>query len=200
MPEGLQISTMKSLVPASLIKLVPIGDVDRDVLDYLALTIGESFDADCIEVPNKIDPDIAYSPTRRQYQSSQILSSLLALRDTSGSKILGLTSFDLFNPILTFVFGEAQLGGSAAVMSLHRLHQEFYGLPEDSQLLCLRCEKEATHELGHAYGLVHCRSYDCVMHYSNSVEGVDIKPSTFCSSCEATLFRQSDPASSLIRG
>jgi archaemetzincin len=96
-----------------------------------------------------------------------------------------VTDLDLFIPIFTFVFGEAQVGGGVALMSTHRLHQEFYGLPEDTRLLFARAEKEAVHELGHTYGLAHCRSFDCVMHFSNSVEQVDLRPGDFCQSCAA---------------
>jgi archaemetzincin len=94
---------------------------------------------------------------------------------------------DLFIPILTFVFGEAELGGSVAVMSYHRLQNELYGLPPDRDLLAARTAKEALHELGHAYGLVHCPDIDCVMHTSTDVEAVDLKGTDFCSTCRGTL-------------
>ena len=64
-----------------------------------------------------------------------------------GAKILGVTDLDLFIPVFTFVFGEAQLGGCAALISTRRLRQEFYGLPPDTGLLFTRAEKEAVHEL-----------------------------------------------------
>ena len=48
--------------------------------------------------------------------------------------MLGIADVDLFIPILTFVFGEAQLDNRAALTSAHRLRQDFYGLPEDERL------------------------------------------------------------------
>ena len=90
---------------------------------------------------------------------------------------------DLFIPILTYVFGEARIGGRVAIFSATRLKQEFYGLPQDQVLFYERCEKEALHELGHTFGLVHCPFYDCVMHYSNSIEDVDVKNATWCRDC-----------------
>jgi len=169
------------------IKIVPVGAVDQDVLDHLALTIGESFNSRCNCINRAIDVSDAYDPTRRQYNSTQILTMLLDLSRDDGNKILGVTGVDLFIPILTFVFGEAQLGGQVALVSVHRLHPEFYGLPEDQRLFHGRCEKEAKHELGHTCGLKHCRSYDCVMHVSNSVEQVDLKLSGFCPDCAALI-------------
>jgi archaemetzincin len=47
----------------------------------------------------------------------------------AGARLLAVTSLDLYVPVLTLVFGEAQLDGNCAVVSLRRLRQEFYGLP-----------------------------------------------------------------------
>jgi len=170
----------------SEIRIVPIGPVDMTLLDYLALTLSERFSGPCVEAQVEVNVEITYNSTRRQYHSTELLARL---RDasTDQTKLLGVTDLDLFIPIFTFVFGEAQVGGSAALMSTHRLHQEFYGLPNDPALLFARAEKEAVHELGHAYGLAHCRSFDCVMRFSNSVEQVDLKPCHFCQLCEARL-------------
>ena len=45
-----------------------------------------------------------------------------------------MTEGDLAIPTLTFVFGQAQLDGPVAVVSLARLRQEFYGLPGDDSV------------------------------------------------------------------
>jgi archaemetzincin len=47
------------------------------------------------------------------------------------------------------------LGGTAAVVSSHRLANEFYGLPKDARRFHERTAKEVVHELGHLFGLVH---------------------------------------------
>lgn len=177
---------MDSSLPVPEIKLVPIGTVDAELLEYLALTLSGNFGLRCDELRAGINPQLSYNPNRRQYNSTSLLLRLSAL-DLAGTKVLGVTEVDLFIPILTFVFGEAQLGGGAALISTHRLDQQFYGLPPDKDLLLTRAEKEATHELGHAYGLAHCMSYDCVMHFSNSVEQVDLRPSVFCPPCHRML-------------
>jgi archaemetzincin len=182
---------MQSLPRVPEIKIVPVGGVDRGLLEYLALTLPGSFGARCVELP-AWSPDAAYNPARRQYHSTHLLAELRECDDGDGGKILGVTEIDLFIPIFTFVFGEAQVGGCAALMSTHRLRQQFYGLPENRELLFARAEKEATHELGHAYGLAHCQSYDCVMRFSNSVEDVDVKANDFCRSCEVRLRALSD--------
>ena len=45
------------------------------------------------------------------------------------ARLLGVTERDLFVPVLSFVYGQAQLGGRVAVVSLARLRPEFHGLP-----------------------------------------------------------------------
>ena len=169
-----------------VIKIVPIGAVDGELLEYLALTLPGIFEAPCTVLAEALDPRASYHTARRQYHSTQLLAQMKTL-DQGEGKILGVTEVDLFIPIFTFVFGEAQVDGSLALMSTHRLRQQFYGLPEDGQSYIGRAEKEATHELGHAFGLTHCRSFDCVMRFSNSVEEVDLKPCKFCQLCEARL-------------
>lgn len=175
---------MPPLSQPSEIRIVPIGEVDGELLEYLSLMLPGSFAAPCMVLTDVLDPSPSHNATRRQYHSTDLLARLQRFDPGEGQKILGVTEVDLFIPIFTFVFGEAQVGGSRALMSTHRLRQEFYGLPEDRDLLFARAEKEVTHELGHAFGLPHCRSFDCVMRFSNSVEEVDLKGSNFCQLCD----------------
>ncbi|HYU31798.1 MAG TPA: archemetzincin, partial [Thermoanaerobaculia bacterium] len=80
-----------------------------------------------------------------------------------------------------------QLPGRAAVVSLHRLAPELYGLPADEERLVERAEKEAIHELGHTFGLIHCRQPKCVMRSSTYVEEIDLKEGQFCEGCRKAL-------------
>ncbi len=102
-------------------------------------------------------------------------------------KLLGVIDRDLCIPILTFVFGEAQLGGMGALVSLARLRQEFYGLEPDGKLFLERLHKECLHELGHTYGLIHCRIPECVMYLSTTIHDVDRKARTMCRGCSDIL-------------
>ena len=74
------------------------------------------------------------------------------------------------------------------MVSAHRLTQEFYGLPQDPELLRARLLKEAVHELGHTFSLSHCEDYECVMAASHAVERIDLKTSRFCAECRPKIF------------
>ena len=102
-------------------------------------------------------------------------------------RTLGVTAVDLFVPVLSFVFGEAQLGGKAALVSICRLQQEFYGLPPDDEMLTGRLLKEAVHELGHTYGLRHCDDWQCAMSSSHAVEKIDAKTPELCTRCRRAV-------------
>ena len=140
-----------------------------------------------IELP---DIEFAYDPARRQYRSIAVLEMLAATRPADARKLVGVTERDLFIPVLTFVFGQAQLSGEVAVVSLARLRQEFYGLPGSREIFLERVAKEALHETGHTFGLVHCAEVSCAMSLATNVRQIDRKQAGFCRSCEGLLRRR----------
>ncbi len=177
------------------IYLLPLGTADRRLLQELAPRLERPFQATVAVHEKAVPIDVFYDAQRAQYNSTGIIGHLLEryrFADTaSPTKILGVAGQDLFIPILTYVFGEAQLSGLVAVVSYYRLPSERYGLPADASLFAERLLKEAMHELGHTYGLIHCRALDCAMHISTYVEDIDIKPAAFCRDCEEKLFNLS---------
>jgi archaemetzincin len=122
-------------------------------------------------------------PVRQQALSTKVLAWLAATAPGRVSKVLGVTDLDLYIPVLTFVFGEAQLGGRAAVVSTARLVPSNRTVATGGALFVARLAKEAVHELGHAFGLVHCDVSDCVMGRSASLVDVDAKRGGFCEAC-----------------
>jgi archaemetzincin len=168
--------------------LVPIlRPAEPPLLAELSERLGRAFSCRVVVQSPRFDPESAFDGSRGQYRSTSLLEHLLAAPFEDGDRILGVTSVDLFIPILTFVFGEAQLGGRAAVVSTYRLDNAHYGLPASDRLLLDRLVKEATHELGHTHGLVHCRDTACVMRSSTYVEDIDVKSAQFCSACLPVL-------------
>lgn len=169
------------------IQLMPFGPVPAELLHGLSSGLTREFSTPCKILPAEPEPAFAFNITRRQYLSTDILATMVPRVTPDAWRVLGVTTLDLYIPILTFVFGEAQLKGKCALVSAHRLHQEFYGLPADVGLLHERLLKESVHELGHTLTLSHCEDYQCVMSASHGVEWIDLKTSRFCDACRSSV-------------
>jgi len=172
-----------------VIHVVPVGlSVPIDLLDYLAAALARVFRASCrVQTQAVIDAGFAHDPRRDQYHATQILRRLRDLESGDDVCTIGVTRLDLFVPILTFVFGEAELSGRVAVVSMQRLDERFYGLPAREEVLRERLVKEAVHELGHTFGLRHCEDWRCVMTSSHAVDRLDAKGAEFCRECRRAL-------------
>jgi archaemetzincin len=171
----------------NLLYLLPVGKVDVSLLQHLRTTIPQRLHIACEILSYELDPTPSYHPERQQYHSSEILQRMQPLVRPHDWRFLAIADVDLYIPILKYVFGEAQMGGPCAVVSIHRLRQEFYGLDRDDDLLRQRLLKESVHEVGHTLNLRHCQDYSCVMASSHSVEWIDVRESTLCDSCRSQI-------------
>lgn len=131
-------------------------------------------------------PEGSYNKRRRQYRSDVLLEEMAAAFPDGGGVHLGVTDLDLFIPGLNFIFGQADRKSGVAVISLARLKLDHAG-KSDKDLFLLRALKEAVHELGHVFGLDHCRDRECIMFFSNVIEDTDLKGPGFCGKCGAAL-------------
>jgi len=163
------------------------GPVDEGVLERVRQRVEDAF-----ALPTQVavvngPPGDTLDVKRGQHSSTRILRWILTDLPTGAQKVLGITDVDLFIPVLTFVFGEAQVGGPAAVVSTARLGRTFDDKPASPTQVEARLTKECLHELGHTFGLVHCGAGACVMSRSNSVLDVDQKRPAFCRDCRQRL-------------
>ncbi len=129
-------------------------------------------------LPREEIPPGAHDRRRDQHRAPALLE---VARSHDGDYVLGVTEVDLYAKPLNFVFGQAEVGGRAAVISLHRL------AGPDPTLARQRALKEALHELGHTRGLPHCADASCVMHFSNALADTDRKGPALCADCAARL-------------
>lgn len=180
-------SIIYSAEVSAVVYLAPAGVSNRDIVHALQRQLAETLRIEVRIIEAEIDLEAVRSADRNQYYSTKIIAQALPQFKESDGKVVIIVDVDLYIPIFTFVFGEAMLNGVLSIVSLCRLHEEFYSGRSDSKLLLARAMKELLHELGHNYGLVHCRNWDCVMHASSGIEEVDIKGSGFCSSCRRSL-------------
>ena len=143
------------------LSLVPAGLPRTGLVAGLAAHLRRVFATEVVVTDLHLDLQACHDPMRRQYRTAPIMQQLLDA--PLQGRVLAVTSVDLFIPVLTYVFGEAQVNGRVAVVSTHRLRPEVYGLPPDTGLLAERLAKESVHELGHTFGLIHCAAPRCVI-------------------------------------
>ena len=177
----------------SRVAVVAIGAPDGEVLSSVEGAVAAAFGRPVERLAPLPEPPGAFDAGRGQWSAPEMLLALLKARPPSAERILGVTPRDLFIPVLSFVFGQAQMDGPTAVISTARISPSFSGLPEDRPLLLQRARKEALHELGHTFGLVHCPDAGCPMSLSVGVVQVDRKGEAFCAAC-AALLRERAPA------
>lgn len=127
---------------------------------------------------------------RQQHSSTAILRWLTSRRPAAAGKVLAITDVDLFIPVLTFVFGEAQFGGEAALVSVARLAAGLRSEVDARRRLAERLSKEAVHELGHTFKLVHCSDVTCAMARSPNLQAVDRKTTQLCASCRLAFLEK----------
>ncbi len=163
------------------VSILPVGDVDAGFLKHLA----EEMRRGGLEVESHPPcglPPGALSQARNQHRASAFLK---LAKEYEGRFVLAITDVDLYAEPLNFVFGQAEMGGGTAVISLTRLKSV------DGDLFLLRALKEALHELGHAAGLGHCASERCVMHFSNTLADTDLKGPGYCDTCHSQISSES---------
>ena len=169
------------------ITLISFGYFEKEFLENTAEAVRNEFHCSVIIREGHIDLSDFFDQTRRQYNANNLLKLVDSLHFPDSLKTLGLFNVDLFIPILTFIFGQAFLGGRCGIASLYRVSNERYGMPEDNQLLLNRFKKEVIHELGHTFGLIHCHNPTCVMRSSTYVEDIDQKNQQLCPNCRMEI-------------
>ncbi|MCW1301275.1 MAG: archaemetzincin family Zn-dependent metalloprotease [Candidatus Nanoarchaeia archaeon] len=164
--------------------LQPIGRVKSEVLLELKGLIQDvGIECEISEKSLKL-PKEAYNRVRKQFNSSKLLSLLQSIfpRESGEEKIVGIVEEDIYAEGLNFVFGEAELSGKFAIVSLARLQDV------NKNLFLERALKEIIHEVGYTLGLEHCKNPLCVMHFSNCLADTDRKNYRFCKSCSSRLW------------
>jgi archaemetzincin len=167
--------------------VVSFGPVSPDLLDAIADPVWRSYDLEVHRRAERPIPADAWDAKRQQHGSEVLLRTLLVGARDPGDRLLGVTAVDLCIPMLSFVFGQAQLKGAAAVVSTARLDPSFYGLSSRPDLVRRRFIAEVIHEVGHTVGLVHCAERSCPMSLATAVEAIDQKGEELCDGCTALV-------------
>ena len=170
----------------NIILISPIGELNTELIDAIAREIKQvfGFSTEINSIIEDLSPEL--DQNRQQYNSTLILGRLAANVPSHIVKVLAVAQVDLFIPILTHVYGEAQLGGTASIVSTYRLNESGSGMNIPRKYVD-RIVKEAIHELGHTFNLRHCPEEACIMHYCRNEEDVDRKSDQLCRYCKVML-------------
>ncbi len=134
-------------------------------------------------------PEDAFQPRRTQYDAGLVLKHLARSPFPRHPCVLAVTDVDLCTPILTYVFGEAQLGLKLAIVSDFRLKAGEDGTSAPADVYYERLAKVALHELAHTLSLYHCEAPRCLMQFSPRVRNLDELDIRFCERCSFILHR-----------
>ncbi len=165
------------------ISIQPLGDVPNSYLAATQNAIVKHFKCKVTTQSPKNLPEFAWYKPRSRYRADLILSK--SPRVKLSTKTLFILTKDISTTLGTYhdwgIFGLGLLNGDACVVSTYRLSNP------KSQLLN-RLRKVAVHEIGHTFGLSHCKSFDCVMADANGkIKTVDQNSESFCTKCRKQL-------------
>lgn len=169
------------------IGLAALGPVDPEILRRMRAAIPKLLSLPVRILRPRPLPPQSYHVVRNQYHSTELLQYLLDEANGGFYRILGITAVDLYIPIFTFVFGEAQLGGKAAIVSVYRPRGDADGIVPPRSVFFRRLIALSLHELGHTFSLPHCREARCLMNFSSNLAKLDEKRMEFCPYCQVLL-------------
>jgi archaemetzincin len=169
------------------IGVVPIGGIASIIPRIVAAHVVGYFRVEARVTPRLRLPENAYDRQRLQYDAAVVLKEFNHARFQKYEKVIGVTDRDLFIPLFTHVFGEAQQGGTHALVSAYRLMNRPGASTVPTPQVLERTAKVALHELGHLYNLHHCMDANCLMHFSGGKQDLDRTPMYFCRYCWLSL-------------
>jgi len=169
------------------IVVVPLGEVDFMLVNRLATNIGPIFSRSVDILKGMKIPEEAYNVIRNQYYASILLAKLERVKANSREYILGVCEEDIYLPDEASVMGHSDSVLGTAVISLQKIRQEFYGLPEDEIKVYTRLFKQAVHQVAHLFNISSCKNPKCVNYYSQKMFDIDDKGEIFCDICKRQL-------------
>ncbi len=161
--------------------LLPIGFIDPDLLQRLALELRRRF-----AVPVVVDVATTVSAHWRKaagFDAPAILQDLVAAPPDDGGWRLALIDGNLVAPGVRSSRGLATIGGCCAIVALAHLSRAPASGPDDDFQHLLA---GAVHEVGHLAGLDHCPDPRCVMHF-NAEAASGGSATELCAACQRRM-------------
>lgn len=169
--------------------LLKMGRIPETAIRVVAANIQTMLEVPVEMLAPMAIPEDAFKPHRGQYDAGLILKHLAQFSFPCHPCVLAITDVDICSPILTYVFGEAELGLKLAIISDFRLKDSADGTPAPMSLYYERLAKVALHEIAHTFSLYHCEAPKCLMQITPKVHDLDEIDIYFCERCSFILLR-----------
>lgn len=171
-----------------LVEVWPLGAAPEDSDLSTVVAAIQAFFAVRVNVREPVPlPETAFYPPRARYRAERLLDHLVARASPGARVALGLASADISTTKGKYadwgVLGLATLDGRSAVLSSYRCRRGARSAAHTRE----RFAKTAVHELGHAFGLAHCPSRECLMHDGEGSVRTTDEESDFCAETRARL-------------
>ena len=163
-----------------LVYIQPLGDVNKEYMDYLKTSVKEFYGYECVIKPKVALTSDILAGSKTRYEASKILNKF-----NSNHNTLIITEKDIaYRKSDDFpewgIFGLGLRPGKTCVISTFRLKKNV-----STQKMLERLKKVALHEIGHNLGLKHCTSNkECMMNDADgTIKQVDQEKIWFCKKC-----------------
>ncbi len=176
------------------IGVVVLNNFEDENLKYIISKIESYYKCKCIILDNIQLPEKCITTIKtKRYRADSIIRYLASIKPDSVDYILGLTDENISHtkrdidgkikyPEFYFcdisIFGLGFCPGNSCVVS------SFNFKNADSELVKARLQKISIHELGHNFGLPHCKNNECVMQdASETLKILDKTKIELCKKC-----------------
>ena len=145
--------------------LVTLGKVSPDIVAGVESSLRDHLQVEVRRIDGLKLPKSAWYAPRKRWRADRLLEFLLEqIPDApKTTRILGLTESDISTTKDPFpdwgIFGLGYAPGQAAVVSSYRLKKK----AKNRAHVLFRVSNTAVHEVGHTFGLQHCREERCPM-------------------------------------
>ena len=163
------------------IRVQPFTGIGKELVSDIADSLKRYYPN--IIVAEAVDlPAFAYYAPRKRFKADSLLAYMSPAANVNET-ILGITKSDISTKNGSIedwgVMGLGKCPGNACVVSTYRL---------DSKNMQSQLFKVSIHELGHTFGLPHCKNRECFMRDAEGKNPTNVEKG-FCENCKKYLRR-----------
>ena len=182
----------------TVVAIQPLASIDQRICDTVSMAIKKVYGVNVVKIALRPLPQEAFVNIKTaRYRADKLIYWLKAEKPDSVDYILGLTNGDISftkkdksgktkQPVQRYVdwgiFGLGYQPGASAIVSTYRLTNE------NQEKYIERIQKVALHELGHNFGLPHCKTESCLMQdAAERIATIDNVRMELCAVCREKL-------------